>query len=284
MKKDLQKIREDRGAADSKVRQLIDRTLKSNGVDRRASHGGDFTGVACLIMEDRIDKIMDEFKLILVEEGNRNTGEIDEYCQAFRLHFLLLSHMFSLARTSKKEFRIPEKKAEVIAQLKVVIPLVNKSTQRLGLSMETVKRHLFSDHLLDMITAHDGIAEYLEDWVEQIHQRYKKSISRGKMRDLVQRANYQCKEDKVYHNEGVKTVQTQVKNARARQFVNRGETTFSAQMKSNARHGRRLRAVTEATGLFAAFPMMRSALEMNLLAQRSRLEAESDLELLNEGD
>jgi hypothetical protein len=60
---------------------------------------------------------------------------------------------------------------------------VNRSTERLGLSMRTVKRHICNDHLVHFILCHDGIAEYLEDWLEQIHQTYKKFSNRADFRD-----------------------------------------------------------------------------------------------------
>lgn len=148
--------------------------------------------------------------------------------------------------------------------------------------METVKRHLFSDHLVDMINSCEGIAEYLEDWVEQIHQRYKKSISRGKMRDLVQQANYQCKQDKTYHHEGVKSVQKYVKHIRRRKFFNCVESTSTAQKKSDDRHARCLLAVARAIGLFDTHPVMKSPLERNLMEMRSQsavLEAEQQMNL-----
>ena len=75
-----------------KIRQTIDRCLKDHGVDRGASHGGDFTGVACLILEDRIDDIIEEIESILLEYGNEKEEEIKQICKSYRLHFLLSSH------------------------------------------------------------------------------------------------------------------------------------------------------------------------------------------------
>lgn len=38
--------------------------MKQNGSDRAKSHGGDFTGVACLVFEDRIDDVLGEIKIL----------------------------------------------------------------------------------------------------------------------------------------------------------------------------------------------------------------------------
>lgn len=125
-----------------------------------------------------------------------------------------------------------------------------------------LKRDLFGDHLITMIDyAHNGIVEYLEDWVKQIHQRYKKSVSRGKMRDPVQCANYQCRQDKIYHNDSVKKIQVHVKQVRSQKCFNRDHrNALAADKRSEARQARCLVAVADATGLFEAHPIMKSAL------------------------
>ena len=52
----LDKESSKRGPKGSDIRQHIDQCcLKDFGVDRGASHGGDFNGVACLVFEEKID-------------------------------------------------------------------------------------------------------------------------------------------------------------------------------------------------------------------------------------
>ena len=70
--------------------------FEKNGVDRGASHGGDVTGVACLILEDKIEDIMSEIEDILLDVSNEKEDKIKEVCGLYRIHFLLLSHIFLL--------------------------------------------------------------------------------------------------------------------------------------------------------------------------------------------
>ena len=91
------------------------------------------------------------------------------------------------------------------------------------------------------------------------------------MRDLVQRADYQCKQDKTYHHTGIAKIQEFVKSKLARKFTGDRENSTSAdQKKSDERHARRLLAVATATGLFEAKPLMTLALERNLMEKRAR--------------
>ena len=272
-KKKVEKVQKEDGreVRNSKIRQTIDRCLKEHGVDRGASHGGDFTGVACLILEDRVDDIIEEIESILLEYGNEKEEEIKQICKSYRLHFLLSSHMFSLARSSRKDMRDPLTRATILGQLNEVIPLVFKSTERLRLSMRTPKRHVM-EHLIAMMEIHDGIAEYLEDWVEQIHQRYIHSKSRGKMRDLAKIANYHSRVDKLYHSPKILKIKEEVRMKRQRHFK-KESSYFKGNGRKNlmqeARRGRRLQAVVEARVLFAEKSQLESGLRLNLDDERA---------------
>ena len=256
-----------RGPKDSEIRQRIDQCLKDFGVDRGASHGGDFNGVACLVLEEKIDGIISEIEEILFEYGNGSPYEIETVCDSYRIHFLLLSHIFALSRSSKGEMRDTELKKEIVQQLEEVIPLVDRSTQRLGLSMKTPKRHLVSAHLIDMMIEYDGIAPYLEDWVEQLHQRYMQSKSRCKVRDLVQVANYHSRFDKLFHNTEVLKIKNEMKEKSRRNFK-KNSNYFKGDQRSiekkDERRVRRLQAVETAKELFRTKPTLYTGLQMNM--------------------
>ena len=266
-KADLDKESKKRGVKDSNIRQKIDQCFKEHGVDRGASHGGDFNGVACLVLEDKIDDIISEIEDILFEDGNGNPGEIETVCGAYRIHFLLLSHVFSLARSSRAKMINDETKKEIVQQLEEAIPLVDQSTHRLGLSMQTPKRHLISAHLIDTMLEYDGIAAYVEDWVEQIHQRYKQSKSRCKVRDLVQVANYHSRFDKLHHNTQVLQVKEKMKEKSKRKFK-KDSTYFTGDQqqreRKDKRRERRLQAVEVAKELFLKTPVLETGLQLNL--------------------
>ena len=239
----LDKESKKRSAKDSEIRQRVDQCLKDHGVDRGASHGGDFNGVACLALEDKVNDIISGIEGILFEhsQSNSNPGEIETVCGAYRIHFLLLSQMFSLSRSSRAEMCNLETRKEIVQQLEDVIPLVDWSTHRLGLSMKTPKRHLVSAHLIDMMLEYDGIAPYYEDWVEQIHQRYKQSKSRCKVRNLVQVANYHSRFDKLFHNTTVLKVKEGMKEKAKRNFKKASNYFKGDQQQRERKDERRVR-------------------------------------------
>ena len=120
-----------------------------------------------------------------------------------------------------------------------------------------------------MMKLHLGIAEYLEDWVEQIHQQYKRCIARGKMRSKIMLANSQSRVDKTYHNDKVKEIQQEVKDKSRRIFKNDSDYFLKGKHKKNekqdARREQQLQAVIEATNLFDETPELLTVIERNLL-------------------
>ena len=118
---------------------------------------------------------------------------------------------------------------------------------------------------------HNGIGEYLEDWVEQIHQRYKQSKARGKMRDLVVIANYHSRVDKLYHNDHVLKIKKDVKDKSKRNF-SKPSTYFNGDERDmerkEQRRQRRRQAVIDARALFDSKPEMLSGLQRNLFEIR----------------
>lgn len=267
-----------RKPGERKLRQLFDRVLKKNGVDRGASHGGDFTGVACRILENNMEDIMTEFLEVLVKEGNGNDDEIQEIFGAFKIHFLLLSNLFSLLRTPKSDFRDPGKKASLIKRIKKAIRLVDISQHRLGISMSTPKRHLISVHVVEMIELNDGIAELAEDWVERLHQDYLKVLRRAKMRDLAQRARYQCMQDKINNNLRVDKIQKEVAERAERENLAK-KAVLAQEQKHLRRIAVREETVDEAEKLFAEKPTLQFALERDI---QERLQEIEDMKVLDE--
>jgi hypothetical protein len=255
--------RKQRNAVDSEVRQKIERLLADNGVDRGAHHGGDLTGVSCLKLEQNILEIMDGMKEILKSAPGVTTElkeEIDEQLESYELHFLLLSQLFSLARTEKRVFKGDlARKQELLQSLRTTISLVNSSTHRLGLSMKTVKRHVSDDHLVSFISHLDGIAEYQEDWLEQIHQSYKKFNARAKIRNKETSSRFEIKLEAIRNNVAVAEAGQRMWTATKRNF-NAGRERLPASFAlQRARRKRREEAIERATSLFAEKPHLLNA-------------------------
>ena len=135
-----------------------------------------------------------------------------------------------------------------------------------------------------MIINHGSIAEYMEDWVEQLHQKYKKSISRGKIRDLVKLAIYQIKADSIAINPRVMERKKEIAEQNRRKFKEKS-TYFSSertQLLQAERRQQRLDAVVEAKTLFDQHPTVPTALNLNKLdARKEEREEEDELERMN---
>ena len=133
--------------------------------------------------------------------------------------------------------------------------------------MKTPKRHLVSAHLIDMMIEYEGIAPYLEDWVEQLHQRYMQSKSRCKVRDLVQVANYHSRFDKLFHNTEVLRIKEEMKQKSRRKFKKNSDYFKGDQRnieRKDERRVRRLQAVETAKELFRTKPTLYTGLQMNM--------------------
>jgi hypothetical protein len=248
----LKEVRSTRKKLDCQVRQDCDETLKSNGVDRGASHGGDFTGVTILVLEDRLDAIMEDLHQHLLSNPDNDVPEeeINAVFDSYQVHFRLMSKMFSLARTPKSELADPVKKEALLVELSQTIGLVMTSWERLGLSLTTVKRHILQSHLVEQIDEHDGIGEYIEDWVEKMHQFVKLMNSRGKIRNLQTKAAYHCRMEKLAHNRKVQEAGNEVYKATKRKFKTERNKKKAAQLRKEERDKRREEAVKFAPVLF----------------------------------
>jgi hypothetical protein len=94
----------------------------------------------------------------------------------------MLDCVFALARTPSHQVT-----DIVIEDLRKIIALTIERRRFLGFSMKLPKIHILEDHLERL----GGIAEFLEDFVELMHQMVKKLESRSKMRDRKKAATYQ---------------------------------------------------------------------------------------------
>jgi hypothetical protein len=256
--KEYKEIRKRRKTVDSEIRQNVEQILIQNGVDRAACHGGELTGVACRALEENIVDIIDDIKKVLKatpDISDELEREIDSQLESYELHFLLISRIFSLARAKKADLKHDNTKKQLLTDLKRTIELVNRSTERLGLSMRTVKRHICDDHLVHFILCHDGIAEYLEDWLEQIHQTYKKFSNRADFRDKKKRSAFETKLEAISHNIDVRAAGDSMLERTKRNFKKERSlpATFSKQL---ARKKRRELAVQRAETLFKEKPVL----------------------------
>lgn len=146
------------------------------------------------------------------------------------------------------------------------------------MSMGTLKRHMISDHLVAQMDENNGIAEFIEDWVEQVHQRYKHLKGRGKMRDLNQQAIYHVRHDRMYHMEDVNNAkETLWQKTRRNLKIPRPAESLAAALQHKARNEARDWAEQEAERLFQTEPEFPTALQKNLADVRARMETEASV-------
>jgi hypothetical protein len=139
--------------------------------------------------------------------------------------------------------------------------------------MRTPKRHICDDHLVGFIDTHDGIAEYVEDWLEQIHQTYKKISSRGKIRSKETKGYYESKQEAIRLNVGVIEAGKVMVERTKRSFRHeRTDQMSAAERQKQARKERRAAAVERAEILFATKPI--------LLGTTSAINADNHLEIV----
>lgn len=252
------KERKERKTTDSVIRQKIESILAKHGVDRGACHGGELTGVACRILENNIIPIMMDIKEVLlsIETTTVPPEEVQDQLESYEIHFLLLSKVFSLARTESNIFKDPRRKAEILDNLTKTITLLNWSTFRLGLSMRTVKRHICSDHLVQFVDVHNGIADYLEDWLEQTHQTYKALNSKAKIRDTKKKAVYEIKQQTIRQNDRVVEAGRGMYEMTRRDFKKERCNITKSEVDRIVRCQRRDEAVERARHLFQNKPSL----------------------------
>ena len=89
--------------------------------------------------------------------------------------FLLMDKMFSLSRTTTKDYS-----TEVIDKLTIIIKNFCSSWRNLKASTALPKFHAVEDHLIWQIEHHQGIGDVLEDFIEQSHQWGKLENNRNK--------------------------------------------------------------------------------------------------------
>jgi hypothetical protein len=188
LKAELQKIQKaDRRTKDCYMREQLDACLKHYGVDRGASHGGDFTGVALLILNNKIEDIFVSIKQILLSNPDSKVppSEIKEQVNRRIGLFVLMDDIFSFARKPQAELS-----DDLYTKYEERIDTLMRDWESMGLSMTTVKRHLIEDHLIEQMRLHGDLCEYFEDFVELMHQNQVKKTKRGKIRDFETKAKY----------------------------------------------------------------------------------------------
>ena len=254
------KIKKERNRDWQLVRDAIERIFAQAGADRGASHGGDFEGVGILKMLRNIDTIFDSIQeeLLQVPKTQRlaSNDEIRERLDTYKQTCLLFDYIFSLARLPKNDLS-----EEKILLLEKLIPMALKRWNQLQLSKEMPKVHGLQ-HLVEQIRRFHGIAEYLEDWIEQMHQFVKQFDARAKIRDLKKATELQSYLENLATIPGVVAFEKEVIQKIKRNFKVSQDANQTVEGRwLEERQAKRQRAVEREEALAAAGNQLPTTLE-----------------------
>jgi uncharacterized coiled-coil DUF342 family protein len=265
VKNKWQQLRKKRGKIGSSLRQLVEENeeiLRKHGVDKASYHGGDYTGVAILEFMQKLSEIFDEMEVLLISESTETTApesEINTYISRYRTLFVLMDDMFSLARTPSEKLN-----EQIYSRLEKVICHVKCQWTSLGLSLLGIKTHIMFNHLIQQMRRHNGIAEYMEDFVELCHQMVKRYAAQTKIRDQLKAARAQCRMEELKLNPDI---QAQIKNVHQKcsQNLQNPNKELKKQRERNLRMEQRAKIFTEVEEGKDLNEPLQSGMELNRL-------------------
>jgi hypothetical protein len=185
-KAEVGQAEKDLGRCNKPVRRGIESILSKDwNIKRPSWHGGDILGNECRKLMSSAKLILEqimEFLLNRLEENGGSTGakrEVKKRCDIVAKALLLFDGLLSLLRTPHKDLTLRKiLKARRYAPKKAV-----EVWRMLELSA-TPKCHGLEHHAYDQLELLWGLADFCEDWVEQLHHLGLKNNWRTKtMRD-----------------------------------------------------------------------------------------------------
>ena len=171
--KQIKEMKKDRKCDQKGMKSRVEKICKRiANVNPGQYHGGDFTGVHCQRMSTNVTEIMNEVRVLSFEILNKRKDEGDnplctdqELTDKLRLYqdiFEVMDSVFSLLRQI-------DPTEDEMDDLESMIKVLETLWDMAGLS-HTVKAHMLFYHAMDQVRANGGIADLVEDFVEQAHQ------------------------------------------------------------------------------------------------------------------
>jgi hypothetical protein len=174
-------VEKELGRYSKPVRQELERILARDwNIKRPTWHGGDILGNECRKLMAWARLIFDQIKAFLLEKLEEDGGserakrEVTKRCDIVAKALLLFDGFLSLLRTEHKDLTPQhiEKAREYARKALVVWRILRLSV--------TPKCHGSEDHACDQLELLRGLADFCEDWVEQLHQLGLKNNRRTK--------------------------------------------------------------------------------------------------------
>jgi hypothetical protein len=171
-KVEVAKVKKELGKYSKPIRQGLERILARDwNIKRPSWHGGDLLGNECQKLMAWSRLIFEQIKAFLLDQLEEDGGseraktEVQKRCNIVATALLLFDGFLSLVRTEHKDLT-PQphitKAREYAAKAVAVWWIMELSV--------TPKCHASEDHACNQLELLKGLADFCEDWVEQLHQ------------------------------------------------------------------------------------------------------------------
>lgn len=213
------------------IRKGIESILaKDWNIKRPSWHGGDILGNECRKLMAWARLILNQIKAFLLEKLEEDGGserakrEVAKRCDAVAKCLLLFDGFLSILRTDHKDLTpaLIAKAREYARKALVVWRILQLSV--------TPKCHGSGAHACDQLEFLQGLADFCEDWVEQLHQLGLKNNRRTKtVRNRNRKYNLYAKWEQLSGNRKVQAIKQEVHKKRKRKLqTTRGADTERA--------------------------------------------------------
>jgi hypothetical protein len=221
------------------IRQGLERILARDwNIKRPSWHGGDILGNECRKLMAWSRPIFEQIKAFLLDQLEEDGGseraktEVRKRCDIVAKALLLFDGFLSLVRTEHKDLT-PQHitKAREYATKAV-------SVWRLMKLSVTPKCHASEDHACDQLELLKGLADFCEDWVEQLHQLGLKNNRRTKtIRNRDRKYKLYTQWEQLSGNREVQGIKKEVNRKRKRNLQNsKGADTAAALLLQKNNH------------------------------------------------
>ena len=187
-KKQYDAINEKRSWEDRLMIAQIEKILEKFHVSMGQYHGRDMEGPAINRLLANVAEIFTRIKSLLIANRTVNSSipeaEIIQMCDSYRDMFLLLEGLFHYMKLPNEVVTDKDK-----GDLERFIKLTMRMWRALNLSV-TVKAHVVESHLLAQIEMYKGLGDFVEEFIELLHQDTKRFRRRmGHLPDFEQQSS-----------------------------------------------------------------------------------------------
>jgi hypothetical protein len=238
-KVEVVEVEKETGKYSKPIRKGIEDILKREwNIKRPTWHGGDILGNECRKLMAWSRLIFAQMKAFLLEKLEEDGGserakrEVTKRCDIVAKALLLFDGFLSILRTDHQNLT-----PQLIAKARQFAMKALAVWRILELSV-TPKCHGAEDHACDQLELLQGLADFCEDWVEQLHQLGLKNNRRTKtIRNRDRKYKLYTKWEQLSGNRNVQRIKREVKETRKRKLqTTRGADTAARLLNEKTYH------------------------------------------------